>query len=211
MGKIGFGALITSVIFLFTGCGSVKQYNTQHDSGTYEISNFSDILFEGKSSPETVAKKIPDFCIYGKEGEEFKAKFILKWNDMDIHCNMDFNADKELIRTTLNFDIIKSDKLEDNTVNGIWDKIVSDLESEGVEVSFDNKVFSKDTTIVTKKTDNGPPYVNTGGDIHAKNSDHEYAVNVDDWIGGKLNDAGTDIEEYSHELTITCFDRMVFT
>ncbi len=59
--------LIAVCIFTLASCGKVPEYKTEHKSGTYMVSTFSDLerlAFNKKVSPEDVAKIIPDFCIY---------------------------------------------------------------------------------------------------------------------------------------------------
>ena len=56
-------------VFSLSSCGKieVKEYKTQHDSGTYVINNFGDferLFFTDKATPEEIARVIPDFCIY---------------------------------------------------------------------------------------------------------------------------------------------------
>ncbi|MBR1432529.1 hypothetical protein [Ruminococcus sp.] len=64
-------------VFSLSSCGKieVKEFETEHKSGTYVVNNFKDferLFFKEDAAPEDVARVIPDFCIY-ESGKDYSA------------------------------------------------------------------------------------------------------------------------------------------
>lgn len=102
-------AICASMTCVLSGCNlkDVTIYETPHDCGELTVSSIEDMFFEENSSPEKIARKIPDFCICKgyydvveeETIEEDYTAFIpqMSINETDFNCEVElhFNADKE--------------------------------------------------------------------------------------------------------------------
>ena len=83
-----------------SACGSLKVYDTPHTSEKTEIKDISDLIFEKGASPETVAKKFNDFCIYKSESGSGKTSYRAVvpgvFGKDEYETSFSFSADKEL-------------------------------------------------------------------------------------------------------------------
>ena len=210
--------LSTALISLFTsglllmGCG-YKEYETPHDSGTLEANNFTDLLFESKSNPKQVSKRIPEFCIYGNKSHY--AKFQTIYDSQTLSGFMSFNADYELQKIKYSFEEIKSEDTIDSDILATWDKIVSDLESKCSEVNITEKLYDNSEIKTTHGSDftykghtydiPGSPYLESIGKINAIYKDKEYHIWVTDTAKGKIDESKKTGLDLTHEVIIEIY------
>ena len=105
-------AICISMTSVLSGCGQkeVTVYKSFHASGECTISSIKDLLFVRGTSPEEIAKTIPDLCLYEgykdidyDEGEEIeedysaKVRLNIEGNENIFDICLHFNADKEFI------------------------------------------------------------------------------------------------------------------
>lgn len=137
-------AICVSMTGALSGCGEkeVTVYKTDHDSGEWEISSMEELLLEENITPEKIAGKINDFCIYEGYYDNNKEKTIeedytarvpvsIDGNDSHFVIKLRFNADKEFQEWVNDdgYDLIGSmSDLEGSSCQKNWDKWYNVLE-----------------------------------------------------------------------------------
>ncbi len=110
-------------VFMLSSCGTVPEYKTKHESGTFKIHNAADfdkLAFKSRTSPSEIARLFPDFCIYdNKDGSnklDWAASCYVDFVDIDSVYKFDiwFNADKEFMVWDLYIDSVFLDWLKLN-------------------------------------------------------------------------------------------------
>lgn len=99
--------MLVSCLITLTGCGEVKVYKTEHESGKMSYDSFDEFIdafcdYEARPTADDYNKKLSDFCIYEDESPVFKdvsycAKLKIEIDGKLYDSTLSFNADKELI------------------------------------------------------------------------------------------------------------------
>ena len=89
--------MLAPAMLLFTGCGELKIYESEHTSAKTEIDDIKDFLFEKQTSPKSASKPFEELLIYqiSSASAPYRAKVPVTFCGMEGEMNLEFNSDKE--------------------------------------------------------------------------------------------------------------------
>ena len=171
-------ALLTATLLAFVGCGELRIYESEHKSEKTEIKDIGDLIFEKGASPETVAQKFNDFCVFKKEGikgkTEYRAIVPGVFGKDKYETEFRFSADKELTEWVYSYYCFNSFAEGKESYNSFIERKVS--EAEEVLLNY-NYIYE----LVKAKYGDPSEENKNGGKCYAKweiDSNRKLVINV---------------------------------